>query len=77
MPQSRNPAIAEPPRIVDVTQEEDFWNRKPKATSPGNGDWKKTLEHIFSNIYNHVKDDPELQEQFGWKKFGRVNEILH
>ena len=67
----RNPAI-EPPRITDVTEEVDFWDRKPKPFSPGNGNWKKTLEHLFLNIYNYVKDEQELRELFGWKKFGRV-----
>ena len=43
--------------------------------SPGNGNWKKTLEHLFSNIYNLVKDEQELRELFGWKKFGRVINI--
>ena len=71
MQQAKNPAI-EPPRIRDVTNEEDFWDRKPKPMSLGNGDWKKTLEHIFSHIYNYVKDEEELCELFGWKKFGRV-----
>ncbi|CAF0825966.1 unnamed protein product [Adineta steineri] len=60
------------PQITDVTQEEDFWDRKPKPFSPGNGNWKKTLEHLFLNIYNYVKDEQELQELFGWKKFGRI-----
>lgn len=71
--QGRNPAI-EPPRITDVTEEEDFWDRKPKPFSPGNGNWKKTLEHLFLNIYNYVKDEQELRELFGWKKFGRVSD---
>jgi hypothetical protein len=48
-----------------------------KEFSPGNGDWKKTLEHIFLNIYNHVKDDQQLRDLFGWKKFGRVCEIYN
>ncbi len=56
--------------------EEDFWNRKPKPTSPGNGNWKKTLEHIFLNIYNYVKEEEELRELFGWKKFGRVCQTI-
>ncbi|CAF0755465.1 unnamed protein product [Rotaria sordida] len=61
------------PRITDVThEEEDFWDRKPKPFSPGNGNWKKTLEHLFLNIYNYVKDEQELRELFGWKKFGRI-----
>jgi hypothetical protein len=78
--QSRNPPIAppQPPRITDVTHdEEDFWNRKVKPTSPGDGNWKKTLEHIFLNIYNYVKDEQELRELFGWKKFGRVYKIVY
>lgn len=67
------PAIpAPPPRIVDVTDEKNFWDRKPKPFSPGDGDWEKTLEHLFLQIYNFVKEEPELQELFGWKKFGRV-----
>ncbi|CAF2904300.1 unnamed protein product [Rotaria sp. Silwood2] len=72
---SRNLPIAppQPSRITDVTQdEENFWDRKPKPFSPGNGDWKKTLEHLFLNIYNYVKDEQELRELFGWKKFGRI-----
>ncbi|CAF0830960.1 unnamed protein product [Adineta ricciae] len=68
---SRNLPIA-PPKITDVSQEDDFWDRKPTAFSSGNGNWKKTLEHLFLNIYNYVKDEPELREIFGWKKFGRI-----
>jgi hypothetical protein len=77
---SKNLPIAQPqpPRITDVTHdEEDFWDRKPKPMSPGNGNWKKTLEHLFLNIYNYVKDEQELRELFGWKKFGRVIQIHH
>ncbi|CAF0771349.1 unnamed protein product [Didymodactylos carnosus] len=65
-----------PPKITDVTQDEserdNFWDRKPKPFSMGDGNWKKTLEHIFLNIYNYVKDEQELRELFGWKKFGRI-----
>jgi len=62
-----------PPRVIDVLhEEENFWNRKTKPLSPGNGNWKKTLEHIFLNIYNFVKNEQELRELFGWKTFGRV-----
>jgi hypothetical protein len=68
-----------PPRYADVPhkEEEDFWNRKTQPLSPGNGNWKKTLEHIFLNIYNYVKDEQELRELFGWKKFGRVIFVNH
>jgi hypothetical protein len=55
-----------------VREEENFWDRKTKPLSPGNGNWKKTLEHLFLNIYNFVKNEQELRELFGWKKFGRV-----
>ncbi|UJR35955.1 hypothetical protein I4U23_028696 [Adineta vaga] len=68
---SKNLAIG-PPQITDVAEQEDFWDRKPKPVSPGNGNWKKTLEHLFLNIYNYVKDEQELRELFGWKKFGRI-----
>jgi hypothetical protein len=58
---------------VDVThEEENFWDRKTTPLSPGNGNWKKTLEHIFLNIYDFVKNERELREIFGWKQFGRV-----
>ena len=43
-----------------------------KPFSPGDGDWEKTLDHLFLQIYHFVKEEPELQELFGWKKFGRV-----
>lgn len=60
-------------RIVEVTyDEENFWERNPKPLTLGNGNWKKTLEHVFLNIYNYVKKEQELREIFGWKKFGRV-----
>ena len=36
-------------------EEDNFWDRKTKPLSPGNGNWKKTLEHLFLNIYNFVK----------------------
>jgi hypothetical protein len=55
-----------------IHDEEKFWDRKTKPLSPGNGNWKKTLEHLFLNIYNFVKNEQELRELFGWKKFGRV-----
>ena len=59
--------------MVDVTHEEDnFWDRKSKPLSPGNGNWKRTMEHLFLNMYNFVKNEPQLRELFGWKIFGRV-----
>ncbi|CAF2947711.1 unnamed protein product [Rotaria sp. Silwood2] len=65
-----------PPRIIDTTyEEENFWDRKTKPLSPGNGNWKKTLEHLFLNIFNYVKDERELRELFGWKIFGRIETI--
>ncbi|CAF1231961.1 unnamed protein product [Rotaria sp. Silwood1] len=64
------------PRTMDTTyEEENFWDRKIKPLSPGNGNWKKTLEHLFLNIYNYVKDERELRELFGWKIFGRIETI--
>ncbi|CAF3586615.1 unnamed protein product [Rotaria sordida] len=65
-----------PPRVMNTThEEENFWDRKTKPLSPGNGNWKKTLEHLFLNIYNYVKDERELRELFGWKIFGRIETI--
>ena len=55
-----------------IHEDETFWERTTKALSPGNGDWKKTLDHLFLNIYNYVKNEQELREIFGRKKFGRV-----
>ncbi|CAF4902155.1 unnamed protein product, partial [Rotaria socialis] len=42
---ARNLPVAppEPPRITDVTHEENFWDRKTKPYSPANGDLEKTL----------------------------------
>ncbi|CAF1191411.1 unnamed protein product [Rotaria magnacalcarata] len=70
------PILPPPKRVMDVTyEEENFWDRKIKPLSPGNGNWKKTLDHIFLNVYNYVKDERELREIFGWKTFGRIETI--
>ncbi|CAF4969803.1 unnamed protein product, partial [Rotaria socialis] len=65
-------APPEPPRITDVTHEENFWDRKTKPYSPANGDLEKTLEHIILNTYNYLTDDEELAGLFAWKKFGQI-----
>ncbi|CAF2047091.1 unnamed protein product [Rotaria magnacalcarata] len=65
-------APPEPPRITDVTHEENFWDRKTKPYSPANGDLETTLEHIILNTYNYLKDDEELAGLFAWKKFGQI-----
>ncbi|CAF4470987.1 unnamed protein product, partial [Rotaria magnacalcarata] len=40
------PILPPPKRVMDVTyEEENFWDRKIKPLSPGNGNWKKTLDH--------------------------------
>ncbi|CAM2705420.1 unnamed protein product [Rotaria socialis] len=71
---ARNLPVAppEPPRITDVTHEENFWDRKTKPYSPANGDLEKTLEHIILNTYNYLTDDEELAGLFAWKKFGQI-----
>lgn len=59
--------------MPDLTHEEEtFWERKSKPLSAGNGNWKRTMEHIFLNLYQLVKNEPQLRELFGWKIFGRV-----
>ncbi|CAF4219276.1 unnamed protein product, partial [Didymodactylos carnosus] len=72
--------IATEPQIADIThdklEQENFWDKKPTPFSMADGNWKKTLEHIFSNTYNYVKDDEELRESFGSKKFGRQRTMI-
>lgn len=56
-----------------MTDPDDFWNREPSPLSAGDGYWKKTLEHIFLHMYDHVKKEQPLREAFGWKRFARVS----
>jgi len=66
--------IVQPVRQTEISHEDErFWERKCKPLSPGNGNWKRTMEHVFLNFYQFVKNEPQLRELFGWKIFGRVN----
>jgi hypothetical protein len=62
--------------MVDVSEQENFWDQPVASLSLANGNWRKTLEHLFLNTYNYVKDEQELRELFGWKRFGRVDKFL-
>lgn len=70
---TREPIVQPVRQQADLSHEEErFWERKCKPLSSGNGNWKRTMEHIFLNLYQFVKNEPQLRELFGWKIFGRI-----
>lgn len=51
-----------PPRFPD-----------PKACSPGNGNWREQLEHVYAHLIEHAQIDPDFRIALGEPKLGRVS----
>lgn len=45
---------------------------EPKACSPGNGNWREQLEHIYAHLIEHAQIDPDFRIALGEPKLGRV-----
>lgn len=45
---------------------------EPKACSPGNGNWREQLEHIYAHLIDHAQVDPDFRIVLGEPKLGRV-----
>ena len=61
-PRQAPPAVEYiPPRFPD-----------PKACSPGNGNWREQLEHVYAHLIEHAQIDPDFRIALGEPKLGRV-----
>lgn len=48
-----------------------------KACSPGNGNWREQLEHIYAHLIEHAQIDPDFRIALGEPKMGRVSRIMN
>lgn len=46
---------------------------EPKACSPGNGNWREQLEHVYAHLIEHAQIDPDFRIAMGEPKMGRVS----
>lgn len=46
---------------------------EPKACSPGNGNWREQLEHVYAHLIEHAQIDPDFRIALGEPKLGRVS----
>lgn len=46
---------------------------EPKACSPGNGNWREQLEHMYAHLIEHAQIDPDFRIALGEPKLGRVS----
>lgn len=46
---------------------------EPKACSPGNGNWREQLEHVYAHLIEHAQVDPDFRIALGEPKIGRVS----
>ena len=46
---------------------------EPKACSPGNGNWREQLEHVYAHLIEHAQVDPDFRIALGEPKMGRVS----